>query len=254
MRPSERIGIVGGVGPYAGLDLVRKVFDHTKADCDQQHLPVMLASFPDRIADRPAFLLRGAAVNPGEAIGEIMAELAQSGATVIGMPCNTAHSPRILEVALAKLAETGRPAHFVHMIESVVRHVRGRCGEGARVGVLGTLATLQTRLYQDGLERAGLTAVQPDEAGRERVQDAIANREYGIKARSNPVTERARKLLLEEAGRLVEEGKAEAIILGCTEIPLALPEKSLDGVPLVDATDILAMELVRAFAPDKLAE
>ena len=71
MAQTQRIGVVGGVGPYAGLDLVRKLFDHTRADCDQGHLPVMLLSFPDRIADRPAFLLRGAAVNPGEAIGEI---------------------------------------------------------------------------------------------------------------------------------------------------------------------------------------
>ena len=36
------------------------------------------------------------------------------------------------------------------------------------------------------------------------------------------------------------------------EIPLALPEKELGGVPLIDATDILALELVRAFAPEKL--
>lgn len=49
-------------------------------------------------------------------------------------------------------------------------------------------------------------------------------------------------------------GNADAIILGCTEIPLALPEKELGGVPLIDATDILALELVRAFAPEKLRD
>ena len=56
--------------------------------------------------------------------------------------------------------------------------------------------------------------------------------------------------LADAAGRLA--GNADAIILGCTEIPLALPEKELGGVPLIDATDILALELVRAFAPEKL--
>ena len=174
MRQDERIGIVGGVGPHAGLDLTRKLFDHTRAEADQEHLPVMLYSFPDRIGERPAFLLGKTADNPGEAIGDIMAELARAGATVIGMPCNTAHSPRILDAALEKLNATGRPVRFVHMIDAVVRHVRQRCGEGARV------------------------------------------------------------------------------ILGCTEIPLALPEKELGGVPLIDATDVLARELVRAFAPEKL--
>ena len=242
-------GIVGGVGPHAGLDLTRKLFDHTRAEADQEHLPVMLYSFPDRIGERPAFLLGKTADNPGEAIGDIMAELARAGATVIGMPCNTAHSPRILDAALEKLNATGRPVRFVHMIDAVVRHVRQRCGEGARVGILSTLATLETRLYQDSLERAGLEALHPAPDGCARVQEAISNREYGIKAR-NPVTERARADLLDEARRLA--GNADAIILGCTEIPLALPEKELGGVPLIDATDILALELVRAFAPEKL--
>ena len=242
-------GIVGGVGPHAGLDLTRKLFDQTRAEADQEHLPVMLYSFPDRIGERPAFLLGKTADNPGEAIGDIMAELARAGATVIGMPCNTAHSPRILDAALEKLNATGRPVRFVHMIDAVVRHVRQRCGEGARVGILSTLATLETRLYQDSLERAGLEALHPAPDGCARVQEAISNREYGIKAR-NPVTERARADLLDEARRLA--GNADVIILGCTEIPLALPEKELGGVPLIDATDVLARELVRAFAPEKL--
>ena len=197
MRQDERIGIVGGVGPHAGLDLTRKLFDHTRAEADQEHLPVMLYSFPDRIGERPAFLLGKTADNPGEAIGDIMAELARAGATVIGMPCNTAHSPRILDAALEKLNATGRPVRFVHMIDAVVRHVRQRCGEGARVGILSTLATLETRLYQDSLERAGLEALHPAPDGCARVQEAISNREYGIKAR-NPITERARADLLDE--------------------------------------------------------
>lgn len=251
MQQEKRIGVVGGVGPYAGLDLVRKLFDHTQATCDQQHLPVMLYSFPGQIADRPDFLLHGAPINPGEALGAIMAELAEAGATVIGMPCNTAHSPRILEVALDRLAAAGRAVRFVHMIDSVVRHVRTLCGEGARIGILSTVATLETRLYQDSLQQAGLVPMHPDQEGSRRVQEAISNREYGIKAHSNPVLGHARSLLEEEARRLAE-AQADAVILGCTEIPLALPEKTLFGIPLIDATDVLASEMVRAFAPEKL--
>ena len=78
MRQDKRIGIVGGVGPHAGLDLTRKLFDHTRAETDQEHLPVMLYSFPDRIGERPAFLLGKTVDNPGEAIGDIMAELAEA--------------------------------------------------------------------------------------------------------------------------------------------------------------------------------
>lgn len=251
MTYSGAIGVVGGVGPYAGLDLVRKIFDQTIADRDQQHLPVMLFSFPGEIADRPAFLLQNAPENPGEAIGDIMVRLARAGATVIGIPCNTAHSPRILGPALEKLFTFDRSIRFVHMIDSVTQYIQRNCRNVSRIGLLSTKATLETRLYQDSLEKAGLVCVFPDVTGREAVQDAISNHEYGIKACSNPVTERARENLAEQARRLVQEQGAQAVILGCTEIPLALPERELFGVPLIDATFILAGELVQAFAPEK---
>ena len=235
-----------------GSDLTRKLFDHTRAEADQEDSP-MLYSFPDRIGERPAFLLGKTADNPGEAIGDIMAELARAGATVIGMPCNTAHSPRILDAALEKLNATGRPVRFVHMIDAVVRHVRQRCGEGARVGILSTLATLETRLYQDSLERAGLEALHPAPDGCARVQEAISNREYGIKAR-NPVTERGPAPIFWMKPAALPETPTPEIILGCTEAPACAPPKRNSAASRsIDATDILALELVRAFAPEKLS-
>jgi aspartate racemase len=51
------IGIVGGVGPYAGLDLLRKVYDNTVAGKDQDHLDVVMISVPAAIPDRTAYLL-----------------------------------------------------------------------------------------------------------------------------------------------------------------------------------------------------
>lgn len=251
MGERARIGVVGGLGPYAGLDLVRKIFDRTRADHDQDHLPVMLYSFPGDIPVRPEFLLGQTRENPGEAIGGIMADMAEAGATIIGMPCNTAHSPLILDVALQRLAATGRPVRFVHIVEAAVAHMRRVCPPGSRVGLMATVATLRTRLYQDALERAGLAPVTLNDEGCARVQDAISNREYGIKASSCPVPDRARALLREAARDLAEKNVA-ALLLGCTEIPLALTESSLFGVPVVDATSVLAQALIRAADPGRL--
>lgn len=251
MGTRERIGVVGGLGPYAGLDLVRKIFDRTKADQDQDHLSVMLYSFPSGIPVRPEFLLGQTTENPGEAIGDIMAALANAGATIIGMPCNTAHSPIILDTALQRLKATGRVVRFVHIIKAAVNHMRRICPPGSRVGLMGTVATLRTRLYQEALERAGFVPVILDDEGCARVQDAIANREYGIKASSLPVSHQARAILLEAARTLTGQDVA-ALLLGCTEIPLALTESSLFNVPVIDATSVLAQELIRAADPDKL--
>lgn len=75
------IGVLGGVGPYAGLDLMRKIFDQTEANCDQEHLSVIQYSLSEHIIDRTRFLLGETDENPGEAIGEIMgAAWAKAGA------------------------------------------------------------------------------------------------------------------------------------------------------------------------------
>ncbi|RPI41687.1 MAG: aspartate racemase, partial [Bacteroidetes bacterium] len=51
------IGIVGGMGPYAGLDLLRKIYDNTLAGSDQEHLDTILISLSSRIPDRTEYLL-----------------------------------------------------------------------------------------------------------------------------------------------------------------------------------------------------
>ena len=246
------IGIVGGLGPYAGYDLVRKIFRWTKASVDQDHLPLMLHSFPGWIPVRPEFLLGQTRENPGEDIGGIMAQLAQNGAGVIGMPCNTAHSPRILDTALERLYATGLDVQFVSIIESAVKHMSALCPNGGRIGLMGTVATLQTRLYQDALEKAGLEPVVLGDEECALVQRAISDPSFGVKAFSDPVSPKARQILLDAARRLVEEKQVSVVLLGCTEIPVAVTEDRLLDTPVVDATSVLAQELIRASCPERL--
>lgn len=103
MNTDKTIGIVGGVGPYAGLDLTRKIFDQTKASSDQDYLSVALLSIPQQIEDRTSFLLGQTNINPANAISKIIRKLEQIGVGVAGIPCNSVHSPRIFDGILKKL-------------------------------------------------------------------------------------------------------------------------------------------------------
>ena len=246
------IGIIGGLGPYAGIDLFKKIFLHTKAASDQEHLPILMASYPLWVADRTAFLMGKSNDNPGEVIGDIMVSLAQSGATVLGMPCNTAHCPPILDVALDKLNKFGNHnVKFVHIIDSAVNAVTNRFGEGVKVGLMGTIATLKTGLYQKALEARHHIPIIPSDEDCHIVHSAITSNEFGIKAFSDPVTLRAKSDLLDVANRLIEQG-ANVILLGCTEIPIAITEKQIGDTPVLDATTELALALLREAAPNQI--
>ena len=245
------IGIVGGVGPYAGLDLATKIFDQTIAAGDQDHLPVALLSLPSAIGDRTAFLTGQTTTNPGYAIAEVILKLEQIGARVVGIPCNTAHAPPIFGLVREQLEAAGSRVRLLNMIEEVAQFVRLRHPGIERIGVLCTTGTARSGVYPATLAAQGLQAVLPEEAVQEQVQSAIYDPGDGIKACSHPVTPAARVRLLDALAHLGDHG-ARAVILGCTEIPLAVPEPTIDGVALVDATWVLAHALIREAAPDKL--
>ena len=252
VSPDERnaIGVLGGLGPYAGLDLVRALFDETDAATDQEHLPVALISYPGRIPDRATWIHDHAAPNPLPAMMEVLRRLDDAGCAVAGVPCNTAHAPELYDRLGDGLLADGRDLRLLHIVDAIVGNV-AEVAPGARlIGVLATSSSVQNRLHQVGLEAAGLQAVVPDDAHQRAVQETIYG-PWGLKAQSAPPDPRSRDALLAATDHLVERG-AEAVILGCTELPLAVPERARDGVPFINSTRALARALIRATHPEKL--
>lgn len=238
---AKMIGVVGGVGPFAGLDLVRKIFEHTPATCDQEHLPVTLLSLPEKIGDRTAFLIGESDVNPGVAIAEIICSLHAQGAVIIGIPCNTAHAESIF-----REITSGIPSGItlLHIVEEVAHCIVKSQPEVKKVGILSTTGTSESGVYPQVLSRFGLTGIQVPEEMQSRIHQAIYSPDYGIKACSQPVSQKAVDELTRGIGWLKGAG-AGAVIAGCTEIPLAISAEHVDGIPVIDATAVLAKALIR---------
>ena len=249
---AKMIGIVGGVGPYAGTDLLQKIFDNTQAQCDQDHVPATLISMPGRIADRTAFLVGDIKENPAYAIFDVIRKLESIGAYVIGIPCNTAHACEINDVLKKALQDVQSEVTLLHIAKEVANTITDTHPQIKKVGLLCTTGTYKTGMYSKILESEGITVITLDEAKQEDlVHDAIYNFQYGIKVQSKPVTDIARVKLLDAITFLTEQG-AEAIILGCTELPLAIDNTNAPDSILIDPTNILARALIRETYPDKL--
>ena len=251
LKSQKTIGIVGGVGPYAGLDLNRKIFDHTRAATDQEHLPVLLASFSTTINDRTRFLLQREVENPARGLFEVIALLDSAGATVAGIPCNTAHAKPIFSKLEEMMHAHALQVKLLNMISEVIVELNSMLDSSSCVGVLSTLGTYKSGLYQTYLSKAHIPFVQPDDALAEEVHTAIYHPDFGIKAHSNPVTQEARRIVKAAVRKLTGRG-AEAVILGCTELPIALSHDALEGIKLIDPTAILARALIRDTYPEKL--
>lgn len=243
------IGIIGGMGPQAGLDLAAKVIAETQAVTDQDHLPMSLLSYGHLIGDRSAYVFGKPIENPGIAIASVARELSSLGVQVAGIPCNSAHAPQIFDELTRSLK--GIPIRILHLIHETIQYIQDTLPGITRIGCLSTLSVHRLGLYRSALEDAGYTPVMPtDEVAEQVVHRAIFDPGFGIKAKSAPVTDQARKMILSAVDHCRSKG-VEAVILGCTELPLAVSHA--EGIPLIDPARALARALIRETSPKKLA-
>lgn len=228
------IGILGGMGPEATLDCFGKIIKSTPAKTDHEHLRVVIDSnpgIPDRIA---AILGRGESPVPALVAG--CRALERAGADFIIIPCVTVHFffPEIQ--AQAQLP-------ILSILDAIAEAVRRKLPEIKTVGLMGTKATIKAGFVQKRLAQDNITTVFPDGAAQAKILDAIKDIKdvFSSRTRSEISTD-----LIEAARSLIDakpEG-AEAIIAGCTEIPLALSQEHLP-VPYFDSLTILARAAIR---------
>jgi aspartate racemase len=231
VAPDRLLGVLGGMGPLAGAAFMVRLTQLTPAACDQEHVPAVLWSDP-RIPDRTAALL-GDGPSPLPHLLYGVDRLARLGVSCIVMPCNTAH---LWFEDLVRAA----PVPFLHIVDTAIEDLQRRgVGEGL-IGVMGTAGTLKLRLYQERLEASGYQCLMPtDEEIATLCMPAIEL------VKGNRVGESFQPAAT-CAKRLAARG-AQAIMLGCTELPLALPPESRAsfGVPISDSIDALARAAIR---------
>lgn len=222
----KTIGIIGGMGPLATADLFEKIILHTKAATDQEHLRVLIDSNTN-IPDRTAALLRGGA-DPTAELTASAQGLERMGAQVLMMPCNTAHN-------FYEAVQASVKVPVLHMIRETAHALQAR---GVRTaGLLATDGTIATKVYQRAFEGTGVHVLTPSPQGQEAIMGIIYQ---GVKAGNWGYDASEAKGAMDS---LISRG-AEVLILGCTELPLAVKMYHFD-FPTIDPTLQLALSAIK---------
>lgn len=224
------LGVLGGMGPMAGAIFACRVVALTPAERDQDHIPLVLCNDP-RVPDRSSARL-GHGADPLPAMVRGVRLLERAGATVIAIPCNTAHLWYDQLAAATKLP-------MLHIVASVCDDLERLGAGGGRVGLMGTAATLQLDLYGEPLRRRGFQVLPTEPEEVRLCAEAIE----AVKAND---CERGFSPAASCIARLVARG-AQAVVLGCTELPLAVPHagRGAFGAVLTDSIDALARAAIR---------
>jgi aspartate racemase len=247
------IGIVGGLGPIAHLEFERRLLAAIEGSSSDQEYPEWVLSSIPQTPDRTVALL-GEGPSPVPWLLRSLDRLAGCCDFAV-ITCVTAHA-FLDEIR----PQTRLP--LLDLVEVSAREAVPCCGEGARIGLLATVGTLRSRVFERALARVApdVGLVSPlDLPNGDRVQEELVMRPIygpmrggrrqagGIKSGGDrdPETGISHRETLSQAVRLLAEAGASCVITGCTEIPLALGRQPIDGTPLLDPLDVAARAAVR---------
>lgn len=213
------LGIIGGVGPLATMLIGEMVVRRTKANKDQEHVHTLIDN-DTTIPDRTAYILDNTKDNPIPILQRDAKKLADYGAGIICIPCNTAHT-------FYEEMQDASPVPVLHMIEETAK--RARVLGADRVGILATDGTLASKVYQTALEAEGVKAILPNKGIQQQVMSVI----YDYVKAGRDVTR--------EQWTPIAEALADCdrIVLGCTELSIVNKELRL-GETYIDSLVVLA--------------
>ena len=220
---SKVVGVLGGMGPAATLDFFSRVLAGSGAARDSDHIRLIIDCNP-HVPDRNVGAADGSPTT-GSVLAGMARGLEAAGAQVLVMPCNAAHA----SVAEIRAAIT---APFIDMIEATADAAVAAVTAAGTVGILAADGALDAGLYQEAFAARGVTALTPDPESQARFMTLL----YRIKAGHVGADSKAEMKSLAQA--LIARG-AQAIVAGCTEVPLVLTDEDLP-LPLINCTEELA--------------
>lgn len=223
------VGLIGGLGPEATVDLMRRVIRATPARDDGDHIRMLVDNNP-KVPSRIKALLEGTGGDPLPVLIDMARRLEAWGADFLAMPCNTAHH---------YYADIRSSVHvpLLNMIELTVSRVLKDYPGIRTAGILAATTVLKTGLYSKAFGRRGVQVFYPQPEFQNRLMDIIRiikTGRYGL----------PEKALLSEITEMAVADKAQALVLACTELSL-IGEDLDSNIRIYDASQVLAEEIVR---------
>lgn len=224
MKPQKIIGILGGAGPLATAKFFSDVIDicqtKYKAEQDTDFPTIFLYNMPMAGFDETGFsdkeLVKGQLVSG-------VKKLEKWGADFIVLPCNTIHY-------FIEEMRNSIKIPIISIIESTVETVENsKCN---KVGILSSSSTRILELYSSPIKDKGFTTYIPNKNEQEKTDSVVLSVMGGTQGIKEV------KILEKIMRKMLSKG-AQGIILGCTELPLAISQKDTD-IKLFNTINILA--------------
>jgi len=223
------IGILGGMGPQASSELYRLLIEGARTRYGAIHNDEYPEIVIDSVPVPDGFSHPEEMETVATMLEDRVKRLTTFGATMIAVACNTVcvYKDRL---------QTKTPIEVISTVDEVVKEV---AMSHKRVLLLSSSTSLKLRLYQDAFDRSGIEYVHPDAEEYTNIDAIISGvlkgEEYSIVSRK----------ITEITDRVISHNRVEAIVLGCTELPLIFPKEF--NLPVYSSLSILAESILKRY-------
>jgi len=225
-KKEKIVGILGGMGPEATVDLMQRIIRLTPALDDIDHIRCVVDNNP-KVPSRIKAIIEGDGEDPGPCMADMARRLESWGADFLAIACNTAHYYYEAVSNAVKIP-------VIHLIDLVVSHVRKTHPDAVKIGMLASPAVRMTGLYEKRCHAVGIEVVYPDPVFQDRLFNVI-------KAVKTGDTSAELVQTYNEICENLNSSGVDAVIIACTELSIIssnLPFKT------IDSAEVLAREII----------
>lgn len=219
----KTIGMIGGIAPASTVEYYQRIISRFQERTGQQEYPSIIIN-----SINMTHMLNLISNNHLDELTDYLSEeifvLEKAGAKVIFLASNT---PHVVFEALTQRVKT----RMVSIVDSTIMYAQSKGCK--RLGLFGTISTMEGDFYPKGFESAGMEIITPMPDERKYI-DKIYMEELA-RGRYLPET---KNRLLSIAKRMYVEGQIDSLILGGTELPLILKSSDIEDISLLNTTKI----------------
>lgn len=227
------IGVMGGMGPEATVELMRRVIAATPAEDDTDHIRMIVDNNP-KVPSRIKALVEGGGEDPGPALAAMASGLQAAGAEVLVIACNTAHH-------YLPVIEAAVDIPVLDVVALTADRLSASPAPHRRIGMLASPAVRLVRLFDRRFRERDLAALYPAESDQAALLDLIRD------VKAGRVADAGLAAYEDVARRLVAQQGVDALLVACTELStLAKPRV---GVPVIDTLEIIVDAVIAAARP-----
>jgi len=216
------VGVLGGMGPDATVDFMRRVINLTPARDDIDHVHMIVDNNP-KVPSRIKALIDGDGKDPAPELACMARGLQRAGADILAMPCNTAHH-------YAEDIAAGVDIPLLSIVDLTVDRILSAQPKVRSVGLLASTALKITGLYERALAPQEVDVIFP------RQQDEVMAMIRAVK--SNTLSDDKISLFGKICQQLVADG-ADVLLLACTELSV-LTSRMKHRNEILDSLTVLA--------------